>query len=170
MANANQPVSRATKVVKMTLKILLISFLGLIGYMIIDALISLSPRSVYCLSDNKCITVMNGKDDEIYFIPGKYTGEEIPSDDYVKVTNLDRDFASVVFTNDNILLIKIDDYSKVFQRSSHGLIKLYNDDKYHNDSLYIDFEGTKSLYKKGVHFINMNLKENYAWNLEGRLK
>lgn len=92
MANANQPVSRATKVVKMTLKILLISFLGLIGYMIIDALISLSPRSVYCLSDNKCITVMNGKDDEIYFIPGKYTGEEIPSDDYVKVTNLDRDY------------------------------------------------------------------------------
>ncbi|PUV23829.1 hypothetical protein DCO56_10580 [Sphingobacterium athyrii] len=113
---------------------------------------------------------MNGKDDEIYFIPGKYTGEEIPSDDYVKVTNLDRDFASVVFTNDNILLIKIDDYSKVFQRSSHGLIKLYNDDKYYNDSLYIDFEGTKSLYKKGVHFINMNLKENYAWNLEGKLK
>ncbi|WP_146191021.1 hypothetical protein [Sphingobacterium athyrii] len=170
MANANQPVSRATKVVKMILKILLISFIGLIGYMIIDALISLSPRSVYCLSDNKCITVMNGKDDEIYFIPGKYTGEEIPSDDYVKVTNLDRDFASVVFTNDNILLIKIDDYSKVFQRSSHGLIKLYNDDKYYNDSLYIDFEGTKSLYKKGVHFINMNLKENYAWNLEGKLK
>ncbi|WP_286863362.1 hypothetical protein [Sphingobacterium sp. UBA7625] len=170
MANANQPVSRATKVVKMILKILLISFLGLIGYMIIDALISLSPRSVYCLSDNKCITVMNGEDDEIYFIPGRYSGEEIPLDDYVKITNLDRDFVSVVFSKDNILLIKIDDYSDVSQRSSHGLIKLYNDDKDHNDSLYIDFKGTKSLYKKGVDFININLSENYAWNLEGKIK
>ncbi|WP_454880692.1 hypothetical protein [Sphingobacterium detergens] len=170
MANANQPVSRATKVVKMIMKILLICFLSLIGYMIIDTLISPSPRSVYCLSDNQCITVMNGKDDEIYFIPGKYRSDEIPSDDYVKITNLDRDFASVVFTNDNILLVKIDDYSKVSQRSSHGLIKLYNDDKYHNDSLYTCFDGRDSVYRKGVHFINMNLTENYAWNLEGKLK
>lgn len=170
MANANQPVSRATKVVKMIMKILLICFLSLIGYMIIDALISPSPRSVYCLSDNQCITVMNGKDDEIYFIPGKYTSDEIPSDDYVKITNLDRDFASAVFSKNNVVLIRIDGNPKAIQRSSRGLIKLYNDDLANNDSLYTCFNGRDSVYRKGVHFININLTENYAWNSEGKLK
>lgn len=170
MANANQPVSGATKMVKMILKILLICFLGLIGYMIIDALISLSPRTVYCLSDNQCITVMNGKDDEIYFIPGKYTGKEIPSDDYIKVIHLTRDFASAVFSKNNVVLIRIDGNPKVIQQSSRGVIKLYNDDLAKNDSLYTCFDGIDSVYKKGVHFINMNLTENYAWNSDGKLK
>ncbi|PUV23821.1 hypothetical protein DCO56_10540 [Sphingobacterium athyrii] len=113
---------------------------------------------------------MNGKDDEIYFIPGKYTGEEIPSDDYVTVTNLDRDFASAVFSKNNVVLIRIDGNPKVIQRSSREVIKLYNDDLANNDSLYTCFDGRDSVYKKGVHFINMNLKENYAWNSEGKLK
>ena len=92
---------------------------------------------------------------------GRYQGREIPSDNYIRIRNLKSDYVGVVFSEDR-LLVAIDDKADILVRSSSDLIELYNENKAVNDSLYTYFDGRYRRYKKGINFISVSIKENYA--------
>lgn len=129
-------------------------------------------RSFYCLSEDKCVTVWKTGNDSAFIILGKYNRKKTPSDDFIKlidITNTIDWYASVIFTKDDKLLIDVvDDSKKVINQSSKGIIKLYNNNKTLNDSLYTYFDGKYRRYKKDVEYISLNIKENYATDKTGK--
>ena len=118
-------------------------------------------KSYYCLSDERCVTLWKKADGDKYVMIGKYQGREIPSDNYIRIRNLKSDYIGVVFSEDR-LLVAIDDKADILVRSSSDLIELYNENKAVNDRLYTYFDGRYRRYKKGINFIIVNIKENYA--------
>lgn len=118
-------------------------------------------KSYYCLSDERCVTLWKKADGDKYVMIGKYQGREIPSDNYIRIRNLKSDYVGVVFSEDR-LLVEIDDKADILVRSSSDLIELYNENKAVKDSLYTYFDGRYRRYKKGINFISVSIKENYA--------
>lgn len=139
-------------------------------------------QDFYCLSDDKCVTVWKRhykrSDEErmtdLYIIVGEHKSEQLPDDNYVKITKprkyflTIREYIGVIWTKDNKILISSDG-EEIVVKSSNGLIELYGNNKVLNDSLYkIEFyhkyTGAGKIYKKGVDYIILNIHENYAIN------
>lgn len=161
-------VADKTKTTSNTKKILAITVLGIFVLMIISTLMSDGVKSIYCLSDDKCVTVWKRTNGEVYIILGEYKGKKVPSDNYVKMTNVMFNYIDVIFKQENKLLISLGDKANVEQKSSNGLIELYRDNKAFNDSLYTYFDGRYRKYKENVDFISIDIKENYATDKTGK--
>lgn len=136
--------------------------------MIINTLMSDGVKSIYCLSDDKCVTVWKRTNGEVYIIFGEYKSKKVPSDNYVKMTNVMFNYIDVIFKQENKLLISLGDKADVEQKFSNGLIELYKDNKAFNDSLYTYFDGRYRKYKENVDFISIDIKENYATDKTGK--
>jgi|SRR5699024_7750468 len=125
-----------------------------IGLIIID-----QTRSFYCLERGKCITVWKQLGNKCYIIPGKYYGLFKPDNAYIKTTNTN--LITVIWQNNHSILI--DSYVKVEifnQFSGSVVIRLYNNEKILNDSLYTYFDGNYHKYKKGVNYMSVDIEEN----------
>lgn len=129
-------------------------------------------RSFYCLSDNKCITIWKLESGEVLIVKGIYNESKEPINDYIRLVDVTNEvdwYASAIFTKNNKLLIDVvDDNTKVISKSSSGIIELYNDNRVVNDSLYTYHDGRYRKYKKNIDFININIKENYATDKNGK--
>lgn len=127
-------------------------------------------RSFYCLSGSKCVTVWKTGRKSVCIILGKYKGAKTPSDDYIKLhnlTNMADWYVDVIFTKDGNLLIDVENNCKVTYQSSSGMVKLFNDNKSLNDSLYTYFDGKYRRYKNDVEYISIDIKENYSTDNTG---
>jgi len=156
------------KTTNTTKKILSITALGIFVLIIINTLVSEGVKSIYCLSDDKCVTVWKRANGEVYIIHGEYKGRKVPSDNYVKMTNVMFSYIDVIFKQENKLLISFSDKADIEQKSSNGLIELYRDNKTLNDSLYTYFDGRYEMYNKEVDYISIDIKENYATDKSGK--
>jgi len=121
-------------------------------------------RSFYCVSENKCVTVLK-RNGYCYIIPGKYYGIFSPKDNYVKTDNL-VELSAVIWTDDDRLVVDINPkYEREFvSQCSQGkpIIEDYHINKAINDSIYIFFNGEYNAYKKDVDFIYLYIKEDFA--------
>ncbi|RZK43385.1 MAG: hypothetical protein EOO90_03760 [Pedobacter sp.] len=131
-------------------------------------LISDGIKFVYCLKGDKCVTVWKRTNGEFYIIFKRYESGAVPSDNYVQISNLNRDYVDVLFVNENKILIAIDEKAYVVLKSSKGVIELYMDHKVTNDSLYTYADGNYRLYRKEIDVISINLEENYATDKAGK--
>lgn len=126
-------------------------------------------RFFYCLSEDRCITVWKTQNGEVYIIYGEYRGLVPPPDDYLKLINMKSPYVCVLLSNNNKLLIDIETNAKVTYRFSNGIMRLYNDDKALNDSMYTYYDGKYRRYKKEVEYISIDIKENYATDKTGQI-
>lgn len=151
------------KMVKMLLKITSVILLLIVVLLVwFD-----QSRSFYCLSEDKCVTVWKRLGNKCYIVPGKYYGVLNPSDNFIKMTNTG--YIVAIWNNNEGLLIDIEDNAEIVQKSfGNILIGLYNDNKTANDSLYSDFDEGYRRYKKGVDYISIDIKENYATDKTGK--
>ena len=128
-------------------------------------------KNTYCLSNDKCVTVWKRGNGDVYVIAGKHKGYKEPSDNYVKLTDAYSStywFVHVIFTeNDKLIVFAINDKKNIEVKSSANIVELYEDQVELNDSLYTYFDGEYRRYKKGVNFISINIKENYATDKTG---
>jgi hypothetical protein len=124
-------------------------------------------RSFYCLSEGKCVTVWKRSGNKCYIILNKYYGIFKPNDNYIKTTNTA--FVHIIWTDDNRLLIDIEDTAEIIQPSSDKalVIEHYSNDKILNDSLYTYFDGKYNRYNKRVNYISLHIKESYAIDSAG---
>lgn len=142
--------------------LLALVMLGVSIFFIKNTLLYDGVKSVYCFSDDKCITVWKRKSGEIYIIVGKYKSKTEPSDNYVKITNMILDYLDVIFISDGKLIISLSDKVSIEKKSSNYLIEIYEDNKTLNDSLYTYYDNRYKKYKENIDFISINIKENYA--------
>ena len=161
-------VSDKSKIARKKKKILAITVLGIFVLMIINTLMSDGVKSIYCISDDRCVTVWKRENGEVYIILGEYKGKKVPPDNYVKMTNVMFSYIDVIFKQENKLLISLGDKADIEEKSSNGLIELYRDNKAFNDSLYTYFDGRYRKYKENVDFISIDIKENYATDKTGK--
>lgn len=66
--------------------IILLIILGLITFLFVK-LSSDGFKKIYCLSNNKCITVWKKSNGEVLIIPGKYESDQKPTISHIKTTN-----------------------------------------------------------------------------------
>lgn len=162
MAKSNEPVANRTKMVKVSLKII-----GSILLLIVVLLVWFDQsRSYVGLSEDKYVTVWKRLGNKCYIIPGKYYGIFKPSDNYIKTTNTG--YVDIIFVSEKRLLIDIDAHAEIVQSSGKSLLELYSDNKAVNDSLYTYFDGEYRKYKKGVDYLSIDIKENYARDKTGK--
>lgn len=119
-------------------------------------------KSYYCLPQNNCITVWKRSNGDIYIIYGKYKSKEILKNNYIAARNID--FVDVIFIDQNKIIVSIEE-KNIIKKSSDNLLEVYDEKK--NDSLtYFDEHYTQ--YKKGVNYISLYIKENYATDKNGK--
>lgn len=149
-------------------KIWAITTLGILALIFINTLKFDGVKSIYCLSDDKCVTIWKRANQEVYIILGEYKGWKVPSDNYVKLANVKFRYLNVIFKQNNKLLVSFDEKADYEQKSSTGLIELYKDNKKFNDSLYTYLNGTYKMYNENVDLISIDIKENYAFDKNGK--
>ena len=159
-----------TEILKVMKKIFMILVLGFVFLflLVMNSCKSDGMRSFYCLSGNKCVTVLKSDNENIYIIYGMYKNREKPSDNYIKMSNNRYSNIHMILSKDGKLLIDIDKNATIVKQSSNGLIELYKENKVLNDSLYTYFDGKYNRYKKEVDFISINIQENYATDKDGK--
>ena len=91
-----------------------------------------------------------------------YSSKEIPKNNYIAARNID--FVDVIFIDQNKIIVSIEE-KNIIKKSSDNLLEVYDEKK--NDSLtYFDEHYTR--YKKGVNYISLYIKENYATDKNGK--
>src|ERR1700719_2287763 len=124
-------------------------------------------RKFFCLGDGQCVTVWKTYNSVCYIIPGKYYGLLKPtSANYIETTNLS-DLDVIWQTGSSDMIVSVDDSAKNIKQSNNSKIVNYNLHKGYNDSLFTDFDGKNHRYKKGVNYISIFIKENYATDKDG---
>jgi hypothetical protein len=141
---------------------------GFVLFCIMNSCKSDGVRSFYCLSKDKCVTVWKPGNGDIFIIYGTYRSGKIPTDDYVKLTSMSYGYISVILSKNKKLLIDVEKNANIMHQSSNGFIELYRDNKELNDSIYTYSDGRYRRYKKGVDYINIDIKENYATDKTGK--
>lgn len=159
-------ITRSHREMKIIVLIFVFSFI-----IIINGCKSDGVRTFYCVSEDKCVTVWKTGNESVFILLGKHKSSKIPTDDYIKLknmTNMADWYVDVIFTEDGNFLIDVENNIIVAYQSSSGLMKLFNDNKTLNDSLYTYFDGKYKRYKNEVEFISIDIKENFATDKTGK--
>lgn len=167
MEENDKSLANWSKTLRKIFKITGIITLVIVISIIINTLTTNGLKSFYCFSNKQCITIWKRDGGEVYVILGKYDSRKVPSDNYIKMTNVMFSYISVLRKQDNKLLFSISDNATVITQSTNSQIELYNDNKILNDSLYTYYDGQYQRYKKEVNFISINIEENYATDKNG---
>jgi hypothetical protein len=126
-------------------------------------------RKFFCLNNGKCITVWKTFNNVCYIIPGKYIGIFGPSSySYIQTTNI-HNFDIIWKSNSDSIIVNSDDSTFIVNNFSKGVgIIKYSQNKKYNDSLFTYFDGNYHRYKKGISYISVFVKENYAVDFNGK--
>ena len=126
-------------------------------------------RKFFCLDKGRCVTVWKTYNDVCYIIPGKYYGLLKPSSaNYIQTTNLS-DVDIIWQRGSSGMIVSVDDNSKIINQSSEqDKIVNYNIHKMYYDSLFTYFDGKYRRYNKGLDYMSIFIKENYATDKEGK--
>jgi hypothetical protein len=122
-------------------------------------------RSFYCIDNNKCVTVWKRIGGDCYILPGKYFGIIKPSNQYVKTTTTAE--VGIIWDRLTILVDATKPSQIVPGEKNEIIIKDYNANKAHNDSIYTVFDGQYVNYKNSIDFIIIDVKEGYATDHHG---
>jgi hypothetical protein len=174
MAKSNKSLANRSKMVKKILIISGIIFLGGLFYTIKNTLTSDGIKSIYCLSNDKCVTVWKRANGEVYVIPDKYEGNSKPSVCYIKTIN--KQFLTIYFSEEISKKIIVRDDGNL--ESNQRRYTIENKGKGKWDLLEYSQEYKSILYKSnaikfkdvksGTEYLTINIHENYAIDKTGK--
>ncbi|MDQ0109432.1 hypothetical protein J2T02_004575 [Chitinophaga terrae (ex Kim and Jung 2007)] len=127
-------------------------------------------RRFFCLEDGKCITVWKTYNNVCYVIPGKYYGIWAPSNNFIRTSNLNE--LTIFFTDElpNTWIVQSKEELKVYNKAGFVFLDYDEDSAKLRDILYKP--DAKMFYKDlrfGASLINIDIKENYACNKDGKV-
>lgn len=142
--------------------------LGFVLILLFITIIVDQYRKIYCISDNKCITVWKRIGGTCYIAPYKYYGIFKPRDCYVITTNSSN--IDVIWKNEKEIIVQIDENSSIVSNSNEKIKILdYEANNEIYDSIFTYKEGHYLKYKKNVQFISISILENYGMSSNGSM-
>ena len=128
---------------------------------IADSCTSQVDRSTYCISSNKCVTVLKKTDGEVQIVYGTYKGNKEPFNNFITVKNAQ--YATIILNPDQKLILDLEKKAEILNNSfDKDSILLYRNNIAVNDSLFTYLDGKYRRYKEGVKYVSFDIKENYA--------
>ena len=124
-------------------------------------------REVYCISEDKCVTVWKRIGGTCYIVPYKYYGIFKPINNYIVTTNSSN--IGIIWKNSKEVIAQIDEESTIINDSNDDIkILNYKANNKVYDSLYTYKDGHYLKYKKDVQYISISILENYVMTDDGR--
>lgn len=152
----------------------IIVVLGVVFYLIINALTSNGMKSFYCLSDDKCVTVWKRANGDVYIIPDKYEDNVEPSVSYIKTIN--KQFLTLYFSEEIPQKIVVRDEGNLESNQKRYTIEnrekgKWNLLEYSEEYKAILYERDAKKFKdvKSItEYLTINIHENYATDKTGK--
>lgn len=152
-----KPITDKSKIASKRKKILVITVLVIFVLIIINTLMSDGVKTIYCLSDDKCVTVWKRTNGEVYIIYGEYKGKKVPSDNYLKTSY--KNAITIIVDNSSI-------YSYIIFNNYGGEVSIETSDY---NIKYYDYEQREAFIKdyyiderikSSLRYLTINIKEN----------
>lgn len=156
-------------------KIGVIVFL-LMFYSLINALMSDGVKSVYCLANNKCVTVWKRRNGEVYIVPGRYESNNKPTVSHIRTIN--KQFLTLYFLDEEGFYNKIIVRDEGNLESNQKMYTIENDIKGKWEFLEYSERCNSTVYqpnsiqfkdvKASTDYLTINIQENYAMDKAGK--
>ncbi|REA58170.1 hypothetical protein DSL64_21420 [Dyadobacter luteus] len=165
----------SAKMVKEIGKILVVAILVYFVFLMASVLMSDGVKYIYCLSDDKCVTVWKKSNGEVYLIPDRYESDEKPTGSHIKT--ISRQFLTLYFSNGEGFSDKIIVRDGGNLRTNRKMYSIENDST--GKWEFVEYSDTLGalLYKpsatkfkdvnEGVDYLIINIDENYAIDKTG---
>jgi len=128
-------------------------------------------RSIYCIGNNRCVTVWKTFGDVCYIIPGKYYGLMRPANTCLKSTN-DNNITlyfsadlpnTIIYQSDQEVFVENENRAELLFRN------YYEDEGKTKTLLYLPNATRQKDVKPNVDFISLGILDNYARGKDGRI-
>jgi len=129
-----------------------------------------SGNTTYCLSEDKCITLLKMQGGEAYIVQGKHKGNLELKKDYIKTKSTQA--LTFYFSDDMPGKIIVRNQGNFDNESGYELIGSQNNvfiefDEQLNNQLYSKNAKKFNEVNAGVNYIDLVIKDNYAIDKDG---
>lgn len=118
-------------------------------------------RTFLCVGDGRCVTVWKTYGNKCYLVPGKYYGVTEPECSHATTSNT----AMVDFiwpSNSNTFILSSGSEAQISNRVGDIQLQLYSENQQLNDSLYTRLDGRNRVYRDGVTYLTVDIKDGYS--------
>lgn len=139
-------------------RIILFSFLVLVSVFL---LWMGQRRTFLCIGEGRCVTVWKTYGNKCYLIPGKYYGLIEPMRSHATTSNIA--LVGFIWPSDpDILLLSSGTDTHISNKKGDIQLRLYSVNKQLNDSLYTRLDGRNRVYRDGVAYLTIDIRDGYT--------
>ena len=118
-------------------------------------------RTFLCVDEDHCVTIWKTYGNKCYLVPGKYYGLIEPTCSHATTTNTA--LVGFIWPSDpTILLLSSGTETHISNKAGDIQLQLYSRDQQVNDSLYTQLDGRNRVYRDGVPYLTVDIKDGYT--------